>query len=64
MTLEGHPERGMEWFLLDRGPDGRITFTVAAVSTHASRLARLGGPATTKIQHLVTTAYLRAPDRL
>ncbi len=62
-TLPGHPESGEETFLLTRGPDGTVTFTVSAFSRPASRLARVGGPVTRLAQRAMTTRYLRAPDR-
>lgn len=63
-TLPGHPESGEERFVLDRQPDGSIRFTVAAVSRHASALARLGGPVSRVVQEQMTRRYLRALDRL
>ncbi|MGI8946756.1 MAG: DUF1990 family protein [Ornithinimicrobium sp.] len=64
VTLVGHPEGGEEQFLLERLDDGSITFTITAVSKPASTLAKLGGPATRAVQHLMTQRYLRALDRL
>jgi uncharacterized protein (UPF0548 family) len=62
-TLPGHPETGEELFLLSRLGDGRITFTVTAFSRPATRLARLGGPASRAVQTRITDRYLRAADR-
>lgn len=62
-TLPGHPETGEELFLLSRLGDGRITFTLTAFSRPATRLARLGGPASRAVQTRVTDRYLRAADR-
>ncbi|WP_370288300.1 DUF1990 family protein [Nocardioides sp.] len=61
-TLPGHPERGEERFVLERSPDGTITFHVAAFSRPATALARLGGPAGRAFQRFMTTRYLRALD--
>ncbi|MEW1953697.1 DUF1990 domain-containing protein [Terrabacter sp. NPDC080008] len=63
-TLPGHPESGEERFVLERQPDGSIRFTVAAVSRHASVLARLGGPVSRWVQDAMTGRYLHALDRL
>jgi len=59
-SLPGHPESGEESFLLQRAPEGVVTFTVSAFSRPASRLARLGGPLTTGVQRVMTGRYLRA----
>ena len=63
-TLPGHPESGEELFLLHRGGDGRITFTITAFSRPATALARLGGPVGTVVQDAMTRRYLAALDRL
>lgn len=63
-TLPGHPEAGEEWFVLDRLVDGRIRFTVSAFSRPATRLARVGGPATRVVQRIMTDRYLAALDGL
>ncbi len=59
-SLPGHPVSGEESFLLVRGADGVLTFTVSAVSRPASPLARLGGPLSGWVQRWMTTRYLRA----
>lgn len=59
-SLPGHPESGEESFLLQRTPAGVTTFTVSAFSRPASRLAKLGGPLTTKVQRSMTGRYLHA----
>ena len=59
-SLPGHPESGEESFLLVRGADGVLTFTVSAFSRPASTLSRLGGPVTGWVQRWMTTRYLRA----
>lgn len=58
-TLRGHPEAGLESFVLDRLPDGRVTFTVTAVSRPGTWLTRLGAPLLTQIQRAMTARYLR-----
>lgn len=60
-TLPGHPEAGLERFLVERrGTD--VVFTVEATSRPAGRLARLGGPLTRRVQDAITSRYLRAAD--
>lgn len=61
-TLPGHPVSGEEAFVLERGHDGRITFTVSAFSRPATMFAKLGGPVGRTIQHMMTERYLRALD--
>lgn len=63
-TLPGHPEMGEERFLLEHLADGRITFTITALSLPAIRAARLAGPLGRVMQRGMTTRYLRALDRL
>jgi uncharacterized protein (UPF0548 family) len=61
-TLPGHPEAGEERFMLQQLPAGTIELTVTAFSRPASRLARLGGPLSRRVQHTMTERYLRALD--
>lgn len=63
-SLPGHPESGEESFVVERRTDGSLTFTIAAYSRPATRLARLGGPLTTLVQTAMTRRYLRALDRV
>lgn len=63
-TLPGHPETGEELFLLERDPDGALSFTVAAFSRHATLLARVGAPVAGAVQRLMIGRYLAAPDQL
>lgn len=62
-TLAGHPEEGVESFLVERLVDGSLLFTVSARSRPSSALARLGGPVTHLVQGAITRRYLRALDR-
>jgi uncharacterized protein (UPF0548 family) len=62
-TLPGHPESGEERFVLEQRSDGSIRMTITAFSRPATRLARLGGPITRRVQQSMTTRYLRALDR-
>lgn len=61
-TLPGHPERGLESFMLTTSEDGRVRFAVSAVSQPATRLAKVGGPLTRAAQDLMTRRYLAALD--
>ncbi len=58
-TLDGHPERGEESFLVERVA-GEARFTIVAFSRPATALARVGGPLTRLVQDRVTERYLRA----
>jgi uncharacterized protein (UPF0548 family) len=58
-TLPGHPESGEESFVVSRGADGRITFTITAFSRPASLLTKLGGPVSRGVQRAITRRYLR-----
>ena len=59
-TLPGHPEAGIEQFLLTRTPTGLVRLHLDAVSRPATWYARLGAPAARLVQSLVTRRYLRA----
>ena len=59
-TLPGHPEAGIEQFLLTRSPTGLVLLHLDAVSRPSTWYARLGAPAARLVQSLVTRRYLRA----
>ena len=59
-TLPGHPEAGIEQFLLTRSRTGLVRLHLDAVSRPATWYARLGAPAARLVQSLVTRRYLRA----
>lgn len=61
-TLPGHPERGEELFLLERGAEGEPVFTIRAFSRPGTVLTKIGGPAARWFQRLMTRRYLRALD--
>jgi uncharacterized protein (UPF0548 family) len=61
-TLPGHPERGEELFLLERGAQGEPVFTIRAFSRPGTVLTTVGGPAARWFQRLMTRRYLRALD--
>ena len=58
-TLPGHAESGEESFVIERRGDA-VRFVVRAFSNPATRLARLGGPATSAVQRFMTGRYLRS----
>ena len=58
-TLPGHAESGEESFVVERQGE-RVQFTVRAFSNPANRLARLGGPMTSRVQLIIAERYLRA----
>lgn len=62
-TLPGHPESGIETFLVEVGIDGNIYFTIVAISRAATISARMGGPFTRAVQRCMTQRYARALDR-
>ncbi len=57
-TLEGHPAKGEESFLVRR-VDGTVHFDVVAMSRPGSLLTRLGGPVTRLVQSRMTERYLK-----
>jgi len=59
-TLPGHPESGEEAFVVEHRTDDTVVLTITAFSRPATLLARLGGPAASLVQRLVTGRYLRA----
>jgi len=59
-TLPGHPERGEEAFMIERGEDDHTTFSIVAFSKPAALLARLGKPVARSVQRRTTRAYLDA----
>lgn len=64
-TRDGHPEEGLEWFVVEHErATGRVTFVVTARARAASWYARLGGPVTRLLQDAFTTRYLDAAARL
>ena len=56
-TLPGHPEAGEEAFVVRLEADGTVTFTTRVFSRLATPLARLGGPLSRAVQHLVMARY-------
>ncbi|ACZ22844.1 uncharacterized conserved protein [Sanguibacter keddieii DSM 10542] len=62
-TLPGHPVSGVERFSLDRGDDGAVRFTVAAVSALASVPARCLPGLARRVQAWMVGRYLAGLDR-
>jgi uncharacterized protein (UPF0548 family) len=56
-TLPGHPERGEEAFVVERGDDDAVHLTIRAFSRAGNLLVRLGGPVPRMIQAHVTGRY-------
>jgi len=72
-SVAGHPERGEESLVVRLRPDGRVTFTVRAISRPGHALVWLVVPAARALQHraargfargvrAAVTAALSAPD--
>ncbi|MBL7502577.1 DUF1990 domain-containing protein [Frankia sp. CNm7] len=59
-TLPGHPERGEEAFVVERAADDAVRFTVTAFSRPGGLWPTLAGSLIWRVQHLITTRYLRA----
>ena len=62
-TLPGHPESGIEEFLLTRTATGEVRLDIDAVSRPAAWYARLGAPVARLVQARLTRRYLRAVTR-
>jgi uncharacterized protein (UPF0548 family) len=62
-TLPGHPESGEECFLVRLDPDGDVVYEIRVFFRLASRLARLGGPASLLLQRVATGRYVSAIRR-
>ena len=61
-TLQGHPERGEESFVVRRDNAG-VTFSIDAASRPAALLSRVGAPVARLIQKRVTNNYLTSLQR-
>jgi uncharacterized protein (UPF0548 family) len=62
-TLPGHPESGEESFVVSLRPDGQVVYELRAFSRLASRLSRLGGPVSHRVQTLALERYVAAIRR-
>ncbi len=61
-TLRGHPEVGIEQFVVRRGPDGSVGLTVAATSRPSSVVGFVAAGIAGRVQRRITADYLRALD--
>lgn len=59
-TLPGHPESGEESFVVALRPDGQVVYELRAFSRLATRLSRLGAPASRRVQTLALDRYVAA----
>jgi uncharacterized protein (UPF0548 family) len=59
-TLQGHPERGEEAFVVERRDDDTVVFTLTAFSRPAWWIVRATGPIARAVQGLVTNRYARS----
>jgi uncharacterized protein (UPF0548 family) len=62
-TLPGHPETGEESFVVSLRPDGEVRYQLQAFSRLATRLSRLGGPVSRRVQTLALDRYVAAVRR-
>jgi len=60
LTLPGHPECGIERFLVELAPDGVVQASVTAVSRPANLLVSLAGPVGRAAQRRAADRYLAA----
>jgi uncharacterized protein (UPF0548 family) len=63
-TLDGHPERGEESFLVELADDGAVWFTVTAFSRPAAWYTRGAGPLVPLFQHLYARRLGRVLRRI
>ena len=59
-TLPGHPERGVESFVVARDAGGDVRFEIDVVFSPATLIAKLSGPLGTWLQRRGTRRYLHA----
>ncbi|MDO5501984.1 MAG: DUF1990 domain-containing protein [Actinomycetia bacterium] len=59
-TLDGHPEKGEQAFLVEIDDDDTVTFTVRAFTKADSLLAFVGGPLNGRVQDQIAERYLMA----
>jgi uncharacterized protein (UPF0548 family) len=61
-TLPGHPECGLERFVVERTGE-QVSLLIEALSRPGNRLTALGGPVSRAIQGRITTRYFQAARR-
>jgi len=59
-TLQGHPERGEEAFVVEHRDDDTVAFTLTAFSRPARWMVRIAGPVVRGVQDRITDRYLRS----
>jgi uncharacterized protein (UPF0548 family) len=59
-TLQGHPERGEEAFVVEHRGDDTVVFTLTAFSRPAWWIVRVAGPIVRGVQGLITNRYVRS----
>jgi len=59
-TLPGHPESGEESFVVSLRPGGEVCYELRAFSRPGTRLSRLGGPVSGRLQTLALDRYVAA----
>ena len=59
-TLDGHPERGEQAFIVTIDEQDVVTFTVRSFTARASLLALVAGPVNSRIQDRIAERYLMA----
>ena len=60
VTLPGHPECGIEQFVVELAEDGAVQATIRAVSRPGTALVALGAPVNRWVQRWMTDRYLAA----
>jgi uncharacterized protein (UPF0548 family) len=59
-TLQGHPERGEEAFVVEHRDDDTVVFTLTAFSRPAWWIVRVAAPIVRGVQDLVTNRYVHS----
>ena len=59
-TLPGHPERGIEDFVVERRPDDSVWLLISALSEPGSWVTRMAGPVGAALQRRATERYVTA----
>jgi uncharacterized protein (UPF0548 family) len=59
-TLQGHPERGEEAFVVEHRDDDTVVLVLTAFSRPAWWAVRIAGPVVRKAQSLITNRYVRS----
>ena len=63
VTLEGHPEKGTESFVVELDALGDVRFTVEARSRPGSAIVRVGSGPSRVVQHRIARGYVRSLER-